>query len=399
MAKYRATFKVACWKQQVCVGCGSKFRYRFECTETATATSKRGAAEAAERAADRAAKNGVGYSPCPACGIYQPDMVASTRGCGSLLVTIMMSVVMAVLLILAVCDVMTLATALWVVFAISLVTLLLQYKIASSNPNRDLVANRAVAKGELDAGKLQLLSQPQAGAVGSAPPDLSLRPIHWVVLGLFALGTLAIPSAEVVRIAMGWPRNAGWFPGVVGPGDWSCCYLDDQINSVQGRWNGKATAEVANAGRVGADKAALHATTSQESWGSLIIGKSTSNRSSTPWVRVEMPEGPQLGGQELQIDLRLDATYPASKGALSFADEHQSFTKTATVRLASTPHAGAIYERLGFGAGAGGVLLGGLAGLLLWVLGKRLGKLAHPPKTLPIRDEDDEIQDALPADG
>jgi hypothetical protein len=398
--KYQATAKHKCWKKHICLGCGSTFRYHFERSTTATdARSKRDAAEAAERNLDRKLRDEVDLEPCPACGLYQPDMVASTRGCIHQVITIGGVILIAPWLILGLFGVagLTEITGLWIAFVLSAIAFLLQFVMAKKNLNRDPVANIALCEEKLKSGKMQLLKK--LGTPGCAPAPWSKGPtsVQWVVLVLLGLSTLAIPSAEYLRLAAGWPYNAHWSPGVVGPGDHTRFYLDGEIKSVKGLWKGKATARVVNAEELGlANVGQLATTTKNDSWGKIIFGKSTSSKSETPWVGIIMPDRADFAEKELQIQIHLDTEFPAdSKGG--FVDDEKSFEQTTTVKLARTPAAGSTYQGLYFVMGIGGVVVNLLLGLWLGATGRAISKLALPSETQEF-DEDDDIQEVKAAE-
>ena len=76
---YTQTIQVSVWKEHVCSCCGCRFRYRFRRTKKGTGGSPDAAAANAERAVVHALQREVDMQPCPACGLYQPDMVAARR--------------------------------------------------------------------------------------------------------------------------------------------------------------------------------------------------------------------------------------------------------------------------------------------------------------------------------
>jgi hypothetical protein len=398
--KYQATAKHKCWKKHICLGCGSAFRYHFERSTTGTdSRSKRDAAEAAERNLDRKLRDEVDLEPCPACGLYQPDMVGSTRGCSHQVITIGAAIVAAPWLILGLIGVagLTEVIGLWIAFALSVIAFLLQFLMARKNPNSDPVANVALCQEKLKSGKMQLLRK--LGTPGCAPAPWSKGPsrVQWIVLILLGLSTLVLPSAEYLRLAARWPYNAHWSPGVVGPGDHPRFYLDGEIKSVKGLWKGKATARVINAEELGlANVELLAATTKNDSWGKMIFGKSTSARSETPWVEIAIPDRPDLADKELRIQIHLDTEYPADvKGG--FIEEEKSFEQPATVKLASMPMAGSSYQGLYLVMGIGGVVMNLLLGLWLGATGRAISKLALPSETQEF-EEDDDIEEVKAAE-
>src|SRR5262245_11591348 len=76
---YTQTIPVSVWKEHPCAGCGTVYRYLFTRTMTGEGSTPKKAIAAAEAAVAHAIEHEVDLQPCPGCGLYQPDMVATQR--------------------------------------------------------------------------------------------------------------------------------------------------------------------------------------------------------------------------------------------------------------------------------------------------------------------------------
>ena len=77
--RYTCTINVRCWKQHTCVACGGQFSYLFLRKVTGTAGSPAASQATAGRNVKKRMDSDVDSQPCPACGIYQPDMIGQRR--------------------------------------------------------------------------------------------------------------------------------------------------------------------------------------------------------------------------------------------------------------------------------------------------------------------------------
>src|SRR5438270_7840101 len=100
-SKFKATVEIARWKEHVCVGCGSTFRYLIKREQTAQGPSAGAAEDAARRAAADWIDKDVEIEPCPACGMYQPDMVAAGIATGHGCLSAFLALLLFVLAVLA----------------------------------------------------------------------------------------------------------------------------------------------------------------------------------------------------------------------------------------------------------------------------------------------------------
>jgi hypothetical protein len=205
---YRSTIQLRCWKEHTCAGCGSAFACRFERTVAGQGVTAESATEAARNAAAHALAKAVDAQPCPTCGLYQPDMVAARRTRHHWWVLAAFGPVWGVLVLASAAGRLPADVGLWLTAAACAAAALAHLLIDARNPNRDLAVNRLLAQQRISAGKMQ------PGPGGSIEPSAEARSPRWSAahrLALFVLGlsVLAVPAAEVIRLASGWPFNAG----------------------------------------------------------------------------------------------------------------------------------------------------------------------------------------------
>src|SRR5262249_25627083 len=155
------------------------------------------------------------------------------------------------------------------------------------------------------------------------------------------VGALALPAAEVARLAGAWPINRDFYPPVVGPGDAARLYFPEKIASIKGYWTAVATAvRATNADRLGPAGGQLTAPSPEASRGSFLTAKSSEKDSrSTPWVDVRAPDDPSLAGKSADLEVGLMAQYPAVTGPRQFGTRESAFTRPARLAMAP-PHAG-----------------------------------------------------------
>ena len=272
------------WNRHVCVGCGSAYRYQLPPPRTG-GTVKQPA---------------VPLRPCPTCGLYQPDMIASRRIRFHLMFGFFALLVTGVVAILGVSEDFAERGLMCAAAVAGAVALLGHLIVVLWNPNRNPEANRARAKKLLKSGTMELLRGRTPEREADSLPRWGIGPIHGLALAGMALGVVVFLAAELVRLACGWPLNPEWYPGVVGPGDKSRFYFPERFHSVKGLWKGEAGAEVLNAPELGLARSELETTTKHDTWAGTIWTKSEEkNRINSPWVGVQMPDFPQLVGKKL----------------------------------------------------------------------------------------------------
>jgi hypothetical protein len=274
--------------------------------------------------------------------------------------------------------------------AVAVLALLAQSALLFWDPNRKPEANRVRAKGLCRKGELERLRGETPDLAKEELPRPRLGLLHAFALCGMALGILPFVSAELVRLALGWPLNRDWYPAVVGPRDESRFYFPETIYSVRGLWDGRdPAAELLNAPEVGLAPERLEATTHHDRWGDRINSKQEERwGSARTWVDVRIPDAPPLGGKNLRMRIDLTATYPADRGT-QFVNEEQAFTQTAIVRLADTPRAGIVYASLC----RGGALWLFLMSLALMLAALSFRHEAYPAKVVAESEEEDEDDD------
>jgi hypothetical protein len=395
--KYKATIERECWKQHVCLGCGSNFRYRMRRKRTTQGPTERIAEENARKAIAAALKDDVDLQPCPTCGLVQPDMVGDAQATGHGLVLIILVILMGMVLIVALIASTGTAAVPWIGVGLCFLGVLAHYWIARRNPNKDLEANRTKAEAEIQKGTLKL---EKAGHGGPTLDDSPARPkggSRAPAFLLMLLGIALLPSAEVMRLASGWPRNHNCEPMVIGPGDQPTLYLPSKVKSIKGLWNAQPAVTVVNAEEVGLADARLDSSSRNRTWGGVIFGKSVRAEDSQLWTKVELPSDETLAGKTIQLRINMDVKFPAERGH-GFEDEEKSFEDSFELHLAS-PRAGRTYRLLWWGGGLGGGILVLLGSIWLMVLASKAKKAALPSKAIPLEEEEAEApEQALPAE-
>jgi hypothetical protein len=379
---YKAKIDIRCWKEHTCVGCGGTFAYVLARTVTGQGESEQAATVAAEAEAAKTIESDINQEPCPTCGLYQPDMVGERKATSYMLLFLLSLVVMAASLILYLTDVLPADTAAWISGGVAIAVTLASVRVHLGNPNRDPAANQSRAQDRIATNQLRQVQPGQVlmpGQPGWQPRPSVAATAALAMLGLAALG---MPAAEWTRIASGTPSNAGWYPPVAGPGDETYLYLPDSISSIKGMWSGSATVTAQAAG----DNAApitLGATTKSDGWGNTISAKSSEkNSSSSLWVRMKIPNDPNLAGKTLDCKIALDVRFPAVQIDNSFADVQKHFTHDARLTLAA-PGAGRQYTTLLYAGMSGGGMLVLSTCLVLMARAKVLGRQANPTRVYP----------------
>jgi len=401
--RYKATQKVECWKEHTCIRCGSTFRYLFKIKKTGRGQTKSAAEAAAHNAVVRALDNDVEMQPCPSCGLYQPDMVgddlATNQGCVLIPVAALV-IILTFVAALASFGVFALPLYLltWIAVGVCMLGALAHLWVARRNPNRNMEANREKAQEQILKKSLKLVKPGQAEQSLAAPEPWQISSGHKLAFLLLFLGIGIVATAEITRLASGWPLNRTCDPVVVGPGDDSCVYLPHEVNSIKGLWHGSASVAVLNAKELGLTNEQLPAVSKSSTWGERIIGKHVSSENSPIWTSVTIPDTADLAGKDMRLHIEMQVRYPAAHGLRSFQDEQQDFEDAVDLHLAS-PHAGILYRALWWGGWMIGGALVVLMGLRLRQLENRRKQDAQPAKVISIEDEGiEDIPEVLPAE-
>lgn len=358
---YKSTLTIRCWKEHVCVACECVYAYRFSRTVTGQSSNENEVIENARRSALHAIEHDLDAHPCPTCGRYQPDMIAKRRRGIHVALLIGMFVILGIVatayLTLHGPDILIG----WLGTLAALVTIAITLLSSLEYFNGDLEANQKRALRSLRTGELAV------SADGHAPFDYE-EPIafhkvksFWLAIGMMIVGALGISTPEWVRILRGWKLEEGR-PAVMGPGDETKFYLDQSISSIQGMWNGSATVHATPENGPVENWAA---TTSKASWGRSIAVKSRDKSSNASlWVKVIVPDRPELAGKRYRLRLDLAVNYPVADGFNSFDIQTGTFGRTVDVQL-NSPRAGASYARMRW---FGLLIGGGVFFVGLWII-------------------------------
>jgi hypothetical protein len=399
---YKSTLEINVWKEHACIGCNSRFRYLFKRKKTGQGGTPEEASAAARQAILSALEQEVDVHPCPGCGLYQPDMVGSRRSTRHWWVIAASSAALLLLMILMLTDVMLAGTAALAAAATCAVLGLVHLLIDVNNPNRNLESNQQFAQQKVERGDLWV---PPGSKAETTPemPVFGWSTAHAVAYVLFGLGLLALVSPELLRLMHGWPVNADWYPQVAGPGDQPYVYFPSKITSVKGHWRGVGKAQIVNAAEIGLANSELRIESKQDNWGNSISVGSRESKTSTNtlWLRVVLPNDPNLEGKTLKLNMAINVFYPKLMGN-SFEDVSESYSHTAEIRLSSAG-AGGRYKAWWWGGFVGGALLITVSSILLVRLSNGLCKLAQPTSIfVPGQDDEEqreeEAPEVLPAD-
>ncbi|HTU18591.1 MAG TPA: hypothetical protein VMG10_11070 [Gemmataceae bacterium] len=399
---YKSTIEINVWKEHVCIGCKSRFRYLFERKKTGQGRTPEAASLAARKAIRATLVHEVDLQPCPGCGLYQPDMVGRRRLTRHGWTIAACSAALLLIMILLRSDVLLAGTAALAAAAACAVLGLVHLLIDLNNPNRDLESNQQLAQQKVERGDLWVPPGSKAEPVVEIPA-FGWSPAHVVAYVLFGLGVLAVVSPELLRTMYRWPVNRACYPHIVGPGDAPYIYFPNKITSIKGYWQGNIQqVEVLNAAEVGLESASFSTVTNQDSWDSSIsIGSEESKTSSdTLWVRVYLPNDPWLEGKTLKLKMKLIVVYPRLNGN-NVEEVSESYSHTEEIRLSSAEarHSYKIWCWNGFLCG---VQLIAVSSLLLVRLSKGLCKLAKPtsifaPDLGDEEPQENEAPEVLPA--
>jgi hypothetical protein len=376
MAKsYTSTININCWKEHTCISCQSLFAYNFKRKVARKARSAEKATANAQAAVQKTLKNDVDFQPCPACGIYQPDMIGQKRHKQYTLVLWLALIAFVVLMVLRFCDVLQTNAATWILVAIAAMAAIWTFLVNWKNPNADPLANQRLANERISAGTLQQRSGTTTGAALEwvNPPR---SPVQMLAGPLLLVGILLIAAAELLRMAHGWPMNDFAYPPVVGPGDGTRLYMSGKIDSIKGYWRGdpKCTLTLADGHSVD-----VPATANQNDWGQTIedVKSDEEHSSATPWVELQLPNDPSLANQVADCHVVLNLEYPQYTGPGNFKTVDDKMSQQWTLHLAPAG-AGTQYNTIWWvGTFVGAILI--LATDLLLMIGARNLKSAATP--------------------
>jgi len=330
MAKtYTAKLKITFQKQHTCVGCQSEFRYQLDRQVTGTGGSKEAAESNLQTAISKSLANDVDQHACPHCGMLQPDMIAAVRSSRALTGAWIGVIVAAVGLFIALPHWVTLSTSAMISAIGMAIVMLVWLSSVFFNPNGNLSRGQSASADKVAAGKLQLIA---TGNSQDAVDDFSSPSAgQWFTL-LLAGTSLALAASPIVLPSiMGWRTN-DCYPSVVGPGDQTTIYFNQEIRSLKGYWNGWVDARATVDGEQ--KVVPIQAETKSSTWGDTISGKNVSNNTNTMYVKVTMPRDESLVGKTVALDLTVSANFPLAEGR-EFFEHQERFQHTTKLQLSA----------------------------------------------------------------
>jgi hypothetical protein len=355
------------------------YRYLFKRKISAEANSPEAAERAAEKKLVHALEQEVDMQPCPGCGLYQPDMIASQRASRHWLTFWAGTPVYALILILVLTDVFSMTTGAVLAGVFAILFLAIHFFVDLNNPNSNLDANRRLGMRRAKDGDIWVAREDTAETRTSRPISNGLFAGHWICYAMLAAAVLAFFLPMVARLLLGMKGNAGLYPEVVGPGDTPYIYFNERTSSVKKLWSGQPRVTVLNAAEVGVP-VTVGATSNNDNWGNSISVKSSEKNSSfTPWARLQFPADANLAGKKLDLRVDMTLTYPSLAGGNSWQPQTKALSHTMTVHLSSA-RAGGTFKGsfwLGF---VGGMGLLFLAGGLLPIFSNQFRQKAHPTR-------------------
>jgi hypothetical protein len=210
-----------------------------------------------------------------------------------------------------------------------------------------------------------------------------LPALGWLLILLLALSVVAAAGPELYREARGWSSNSEVQPTVVGPGDEITVFFPDKVSSVYTYWNGNCSV-IATSPSDPTFRLQLPALTKNSTWGPSISVTTRGSPEGTEalWVKVKLPDDPQLVGKPLQLTLRATINYPRYHWELMTGErfsEVKSEPHSLTVPLKlSPPGASEEYNRLWNLGLWGAYAASALFGLMLPIVGNGIRRRALP---------------------
>ena len=376
---YTTTLNLKCRKEHTCVACGAVYSYDFARKIAGRASTAKGAQKKAQKLAQQALDTQVDLHPCPACGVYQPDMIGQQRVKWHRQTLWVATLAFVAVIVLRATNTVQADTAEWLLVAVGVLAALQMLGKELKNFNANVHNNLNVAAERVAAGKIQHAS----GQAAEAPPQWVRMERSAAQRGagmLLLIGILLLAGAGLMRLVHGWPINAQAYPPVVGPGDTTRIYMPDKIESLNGYWRGvpSAVLTVAGSGR----QVSAQCSTNQNNWGrSISVDSDEEHNSSTPWVEMTLPQDSSLASKTVDCDIALNIEYPQQSGDRSFETENQIMSQKLTLHLASAG-AGALYDQSWWGGGIAGIALILATCIALVRSARKLQTRAHPTKIL-----------------
>jgi hypothetical protein len=390
---YTVTVDVKCWKEHECCVCGGRFRYLFERKMKGQGGTEAKAAANADAAVVKAIKHDLDLRPCPSCGLLQPDMIGSWRSGKHKLVLILGVVAFLGAFILGgVNQFWTHGIFLWMAALAGLGTLLGHAFVEMRRFNSDLEGNREQSRDLVKSGKLVVSQEGDERTIDDPETFADKEREHlrqasprWIYV-MMLLALAVISSAELARLALGWPVNPDWHPAIAGPGDSTYVWFPQRINNVKNLWSGSAQAQALNSAELGLVNPTIQAETGTDHWGdSISVKTGEKSTNSSPWARITVPNIANPEGKTLRVGMDLTIRYPSPEGN-GFTNRQDVFSHNADLVLAEAG-AGTTYLLLYWLAGLGGLTLLCFGSLILILRAGSLKKRALPNEVIPIADD------------
>jgi hypothetical protein len=218
-----------------------------------------------------------------------------------------------------------------------------------------------------------------------------------VLTSIALVRVIAIISAELARLASGWPVNATCYPPVVGPGDSATISFDQTLNTVKSHWRCNFQAKIVAPGNFAT--LPLRVANRINNLGQRMRVKSSEkNATVTPWVVLTFPVDPALAGDILDITVGGQASYPIMMGNSAFTDGSTPLSRQLSITMAP-PGAGKSHQTLALGGGWGGVAVLALGGFLLARSARSSRSEALPTEVSSIGDGEASRAEPPPLDG
>ena len=147
-------------------------------------------------------------SPCPECGLYQPDMVAAKRSTAHWWTFWAGVPVYALLLILVLTDLLTLGTASLIGGACAVPILAAHFLIDVRDPNRDRETNRTKGRQMARDGDIWVPEKKQPRQLGDEPVGNGVTSGHYACYALITASVLAF-LLPVGLLACAWMGACG----------------------------------------------------------------------------------------------------------------------------------------------------------------------------------------------
>lgn len=372
---YTSTIDVNVWKEHTCLCCGTVYRYLFKRTKSGQGATPDAAAAAAHNAVIEALTHEVDMQPCPGCGSYQPDMIASVRASRHWWMFAIGLPFFALFIILVLADVLSITTGAYALALTAGLLLMVQLGIDLINPNASLEANQALATQREEDGEIWVPSGRKGEGTGE-PVGSGVGSGHNLGYALLILGALAFLLAPAYASLTGAHLNSSWSSEVISPGEEPYVYFNESLTAVKGYWNLPAQRvndiemrtmqdrpllmldrtggprsnpeiRIANWRDLGLDgpRPALSCRSKASTWQqNITIGdKESTTSTGKMWAYVKFPDDPRLAGKPLDLEIEMTVLYPKLGSSNSeYFNAYKNFSHRATVTL--TPgKAGAAY--------------------------------------------------------